>query len=122
LVGITNFWFKNIKILITITVLFAMSTFELQENYSSDSSNDADYVPNGRIFFKKKGLIFFLIFCFLFNLFYFLKADEIDSEDESELVEVAQDEEDPESKLITRSKRKEIEADIETHNNIKKQK
>ncbi|CAG8450529.1 17278_t:CDS:2 [Rhizophagus irregularis] len=72
-----------------------MSTFELQENYSSDSSNDADYIPN---------------------------ADEIDTEDEHELVDAAQGEEDIEPKLITRSKRKKFEAEIETHNNIKKQK
>ncbi|GBB92387.1 hypothetical protein RclHR1_00200020 [Rhizophagus clarus] len=72
-----------------------MSTFELQEDYSSDSSNDTDYIPN---------------------------ANEIDTEDEHELVEAAQGEEDFEPKLITRSKRKKFEAEIETHNNIKKQK
>ncbi|RIA86939.1 bucentaur or craniofacial development-domain-containing protein [Glomus cerebriforme] len=70
-----------------------MSTFELQENYSSDSSNDDDYVPN---------------------------ASEIDSEDE--LVEAIQGEEDNEPKLVTRSKRKKFEAEIETYNIIKKQK
>ena len=95
-----------------------MSTYELQENYSSDSSNDADYIPNGKIFCLKK----FNVLLFINQFYFFFKADELDSEDEFDLVEVTQDEEDLESKLITRSKRKKIEAEIETYNNIKKQK
>ncbi|CAG8569438.1 1320_t:CDS:2 [Funneliformis caledonium] len=71
-----------------------MSANELQEDYSSDSSNDPDYVLN-------------------------------DSEDETELVNVAaqgKKDLDDETNLMTRSKRKKIEAETETYNNIKKQK